>query len=82
MIMAARKPLVKTGSRVLDQHRADRHNGGPRSQKGGCRGGGAGWPGGGGDRRVGRDRYLLHTGDNVKLGPQILLRTMRNPMGS
>jgi len=26
-------------------------------------------------------RYLLHTGDNVKLGPQILLRTMRNPMG-
>jgi short-subunit dehydrogenase len=26
-------------------------------------------------------RYLLHTGDNVKLGPQILLRTMRNPVG-
>jgi short-subunit dehydrogenase len=26
-------------------------------------------------------RYLLHAGDNVKLGPQILLRTMRNPMG-
>ena len=26
-------------------------------------------------------RYLLHTGDNVKVGPQILLRTMRNPMG-
>jgi 2-hydroxycyclohexanecarboxyl-CoA dehydrogenase len=25
-------------------------------------------------------RYLLHTGDNLKLGPQILLRTMRNPM--
>jgi 2-hydroxycyclohexanecarboxyl-CoA dehydrogenase len=25
-------------------------------------------------------RYLLHTGDNVKFGPQILLRTMRNPM--
>jgi hypothetical protein len=25
-------------------------------------------------------RCLLHTGDNVKLGPQILLRTMRNPM--
>jgi hypothetical protein len=25
-------------------------------------------------------RHLLHTGDNVKLGPQILLRTMRNPM--
>jgi 2-hydroxycyclohexanecarboxyl-CoA dehydrogenase len=27
-------------------------------------------------------RFLLHTGDNVKLGPQILLRTMRNPMGT
>jgi 2-hydroxycyclohexanecarboxyl-CoA dehydrogenase len=27
-------------------------------------------------------RYLLHTGDNVKLGPEILLRTMRNPMGT
>jgi hypothetical protein len=26
-------------------------------------------------------RYLLHTGDNVKLGLQILLRTMHNPMG-
>ena len=25
-------------------------------------------------------RYLLHTGDNVKLGPEILLRTMHNPM--
>ena len=25
-------------------------------------------------------RYLLRTGDNVKLGPEILLRTMRNPM--
>jgi len=25
-------------------------------------------------------RHLLRTGDNVKLGPQILLRTMRNPM--
>jgi short-subunit dehydrogenase len=25
-------------------------------------------------------RYLLHTGDNVKLGPEILIRTMRNPM--
>jgi 2-hydroxycyclohexanecarboxyl-CoA dehydrogenase len=25
-------------------------------------------------------RYLLHTSDNVKLGPEILLRTMRNPM--
>ena len=27
-------------------------------------------------------RYLLHNGDNVKLGPEILLRTMRNPMGA
>jgi len=27
-------------------------------------------------------RYLLYTGDNVKLGPQILLRTMRNPMAT
>ena len=27
-------------------------------------------------------RYLIHLGDNVKLGPQILLRTMRNPMAS
>jgi short-subunit dehydrogenase len=25
-------------------------------------------------------RFLLHTGDNVKLGPEILIRTMRNPM--
>ena len=25
---------------------------------------------------------LLHTGDNVKLGPEILVRTMRNPMTS
>jgi NAD(P)-dependent dehydrogenase (short-subunit alcohol dehydrogenase family) len=25
-------------------------------------------------------RYLLHTGDNVKLGPEVLVRTMRNPM--
>ncbi len=25
-------------------------------------------------------RFLLHGGDNVKLGPQILVRTMRNPM--
>jgi NAD(P)-dependent dehydrogenase (short-subunit alcohol dehydrogenase family) len=25
-------------------------------------------------------RYLLHGGDNVKLGPEILVRTMRNPM--
>ena len=27
-------------------------------------------------------RYLLRTGDNVKLGPEILLRTMRNPMSA
>jgi short-subunit dehydrogenase len=27
-------------------------------------------------------RYLLHSGDNVKLGPQIPLRTMRNPMAT
>ncbi len=33
------------------------------------------------DEVVDMARYLLHTGDNVKLGPQILLRTMRNPMG-
>jgi short-subunit dehydrogenase len=32
------------------------------------------------DEVVDMARYLLHTGDNVKLGPQILLRTMRNPM--
>ncbi len=25
-------------------------------------------------------RYLLRLGDNVKLGPEILVRTMRNPM--
>src|SRR5436305_1446385 len=25
-------------------------------------------------------RFLLSTGDNVKLGPEILVRTMRNPM--
>jgi 2-hydroxycyclohexanecarboxyl-CoA dehydrogenase len=25
-------------------------------------------------------RFLLHTGDNVKLGPEILIRTMRNPL--
>lgn len=25
-------------------------------------------------------RYLLHLGDNVKLGPEVLVRTMRNPM--
>ncbi len=29
---------------------------------------------------VGVVRFLLHTGDNVKLGPEILMRTMRNPM--
>jgi short-subunit dehydrogenase len=27
-------------------------------------------------------RFLLRSGDNVKLGPQILIRTMRNPMTS
>jgi len=27
-------------------------------------------------------RFLLHTGDNVKLGPEILVRTMSNPMTS
>lgn len=27
-------------------------------------------------------RHLLHTGDNVKLGPEILPRTMRDPMGT
>jgi hypothetical protein len=27
-------------------------------------------------------RFLLRSGDNVKLGPQILIRTMRNPMMS
>jgi NAD(P)-dependent dehydrogenase (short-subunit alcohol dehydrogenase family) len=27
-------------------------------------------------------RHLLHTADNVKLGPEILIRTMRNPMES
>ena len=26
-------------------------------------------------------RFLLSAGDNVKLGPQVLVRTMRNPMG-
>jgi hypothetical protein len=25
-------------------------------------------------------RYLIRLGDNVKLGPQVLVRTMRNPM--
>jgi hypothetical protein len=27
-------------------------------------------------------RYLIRLGGNVKLGPQILLRTMRNPMAT
>jgi short-subunit dehydrogenase len=27
-------------------------------------------------------RFLLRTGDNVKLGPEVLIRTMRNPMPS
>jgi len=27
-------------------------------------------------------RYLIRLGDNVKLGPQILLRTMRNPLAA
>ena len=27
-------------------------------------------------------RFLIRSGDNVKLGPQILIRTMRNPMTS
>ena len=27
-------------------------------------------------------RFLLHTGDNVKLGHEILVRTMRNPMST
>ena len=27
-------------------------------------------------------QFLLHTGDNVKLGPEVLIRTMRNPMPS
>jgi short-subunit dehydrogenase len=27
-------------------------------------------------------RFLLHMGDNVKLGPEVLIRTMRNPMPS
>jgi hypothetical protein len=26
-------------------------------------------------------RHLLSTGENVKIGPQVLLRTMRNPKG-
>jgi NADP-dependent 3-hydroxy acid dehydrogenase YdfG len=25
-------------------------------------------------------RFLLHSGENVKLGPEVLIRTMRNPM--
>jgi NAD(P)-dependent dehydrogenase (short-subunit alcohol dehydrogenase family) len=27
-------------------------------------------------------QFLFHTGDNVKLGPEVLIRTMRNPMPS
>jgi hypothetical protein len=27
-------------------------------------------------------RFLLDTSDNVKLGPEVLIRTMRNPMPS
>jgi NAD(P)-dependent dehydrogenase (short-subunit alcohol dehydrogenase family) len=27
-------------------------------------------------------RYLLHTGDNMQVGPEVLVRTMRNPMES
>jgi hypothetical protein len=34
------------------------------------------------DEVVGVVRFLLHTGDNVKLGPEILVRTMRNPVTS
>lgn len=34
------------------------------------------------DEVVGVVRFLLHTGENVKLGPEILVRTMRNPMTS
>jgi len=34
------------------------------------------------DQVVDVARFLLHTGDNVKLGPEILVRTMRNPMTS
>jgi NAD(P)-dependent dehydrogenase (short-subunit alcohol dehydrogenase family) len=34
------------------------------------------------DEVAGVVRFLLHTGDNVKLGPEILVRTMRNPMTS
>jgi short-subunit dehydrogenase len=32
------------------------------------------------DEVVDMARFLIRLGDNVKLGPQILLRTMRNPM--
>jgi hypothetical protein len=27
-------------------------------------------------------RYLIRSGGNVKLGPQVLVRTMRNPMAT
>jgi hypothetical protein len=27
-------------------------------------------------------RYFIRLGDNVKLGPQILVRSMRNPMAT
>jgi hypothetical protein len=27
-------------------------------------------------------RYLIRPGGNVKLGPQVLVRTMRNPMAT
>ena len=34
------------------------------------------------DEAVDMVRFLLHTGNNVKLGLEILLSTMRNPMTS
>ena len=34
------------------------------------------------DEAVDVVRFLLHAGDNVKLGPEILVRTMRNPMAT
>ena len=34
------------------------------------------------DEVVDMVRFLIRSGDNVKLGPQILIRTMRNPMTS
>ena len=34
------------------------------------------------DEIVDMVRFLIRSGDNVKLGPQILIRTMRNPMTS